>query len=292
MKINLLNEHNQILKRMNHKSLIRHHCLLMLAFITLFNFSCKDEDYAQKLGTPAKASFKVTPVQGKVNTYLLESTSENAYRLQWDFGLSEGPKLGGKSTEAYYLAKGTYNVKLYAHGEGGYDIATESIVVANDDFTPTLANPIFQALTAHTWKLDPASAAPITVGTENNPTEYFGGGALAPCQLNDEYTFAFVNNGFKLTYAANGDTFNAGNLAPNYSCSGDRSYESAFTFSTNVQGAGIATIAMQGDPPSKFIGVTDVSSNNYRIISISATEMILRSGTSTEAVHQMRFVKK
>ncbi len=277
---------------MNHKSFARHNCLLLLALITFFNFSCKEEDYAQKLGTPARASFKVTPVPGKVNTYLLESTSENAYRLQWDIGIDEGAKLGGVTMEAHYLAKGTYNVKLYAHGEGGFDIATQSIEVANDDFTPIITNETFQLLTAHTWKLDPLSAAPIIVGNEGNPSEYHPGGPLAACQVNDEYTFAFVNNTFKLSYVANGDTFNGGNVDPNYNCGSDRSYEGVFTFNTAVVGAGIATLTLQGTPPSRFIGVTDVSSNNYRIISISATEMVLRSGTSTETVHQMRFVKK
>lgn len=277
---------------MNYKSFVRHHCLLLLACLTFLSYGCKDEDYADKLGTPAKASFKVTKVQGKVNTYLLESTSQSAYRYQWDFGLNEGPKPAGASTEAYFISKGTYNVKLYAYGEGGYDIATLPVVVDQDDFTPTLNNPIFQQLVAHAWKLDPASTAPITVGTENNPAEYFGGGALANCQVDDDYTFSFANNAFKLSYKANGQTFNAGNIAPNYSCAADRSYDSAFTFSTTVQGAGIATITIPGNVPDRFIGVTDVASNNYRIISISATEMVLRSGKSNETVHQMRFVKK
>jgi PKD repeat protein len=277
---------------MNKKSFVRHYCLLLLAFFSLLIFSCKEDDYTSKLGTPAKASFKVTKVQGKVNTYLLESTSENAYRYQWDFGLDEGLKTANATTEAYYISKGTYNVKLYAYGEGGYDIATQAIVVDQDDYTPTLNNETFKMLVAHAWKLDPASAAPITVGRESNPAEYFQGGALAPCQIDDDYTFAFVNNAFKVTYKANGQTFNAGNLQPNYSCGADRSYEANFTFSTAVQGAGIATITIQGNVPDRFIGVTDVSSNNYRIISISANEMVLRSGKTDETVHQMRFVTK
>lgn len=271
---------------MNNKSFVRHHCLLLFALISLFSFGCKDEDYASKLGTPAKASFKVTKVAGKVNTYLLESTSENAYRYQWDFGLNEGLKSAGASTEAYFISKGIYNVKLYAHGEGGYDIATQPVVVEQDDFTPTLNNETYKALTAHTWKLDASSSAPIIVGTENNPGEYYPGGALAACQVDDEYTFTFANNAFKLAYKANGQTLHGGN------CGSDRSYESAFTFSTTVQGAGIATITIPGAAPDRFIGITDPSSNNYRIISISTTEMVLRSGKSTETVHQMRFVKK
>ena len=277
---------------MNYKLFVRQYCLPLVAFFFLLNTGCKEEDYASKLGTSAKASFKVTKVQGKVNTYLLESTSQDAYRYQWDFGLNEGLKSGGSSIEAYFISKGTYNVKLYAYGQGGYDIATQPVVVEQDDFTPTLNNETYKLLTAHAWKLDANSAAPITVGTENNPAEYFGGGALAACQIDDDYTFSFANNAFKVSYKANGQTFNAGNIAPNYNCGTDRSYEAPFTFSTTVAGTGIASIVIPGNVPDRFIGVTDVASNNYRIISISATEMVLRSGKTNETVHQMRFVKK
>lgn len=277
---------------MNYKLYVRQYCLLLVAFFFLLSFGCKEENYASKLGTSAKASFKMTKVQGKVNTYLLESTSQDAYRYQWDFGLNEGLKSGGSSIEAYFISKGTYNVKLYAYGEGGYDIATQPIVVDQDDFTPTLNNENFKLLTAHPWKLNAGSSTPVIVGTEGNPSEYFGGGSLATCQLDDEYVFSFANNAFKVVYNAKGATFNGGNVEPNYNCGSDRSYESAFTFSTAVEGAGIATITIPNTPPARFIGVTDVSSNNYRIISITANEMVLRSGKINEAVHTMRFVKK
>ena len=277
---------------MNYKMFVRQYCLPLVAFFFILSSGCKKEDYAGKLGTSAKASFKVTKVQGKLNTYLLESTSQDAYRYQWDIGLNEGAKSGGSSIEAYYISKGTFNVKLYAYGEGGYDIATQPVVVDQDDFTPTLNNENFKLLTAHAWKLDGSSSAPVIVGREGNPSEYFGGGSLAACQLDDYYTFSFANNAFKVIYNAAGATFNGGNVEPTYNCGSDRSYESAFTFSTAVEGAGTATITIPNTPPTRFIGVTDVSSNNYRIISITANEMVLRSGKINETVHTMRFVKR
>ncbi len=244
-----------------------------------------------ELGESAKASFKVTPVAGKVNTYLLQSTSEKAYRYQWDLGDGQGLALGDVNKEAYFLKKGVYDVKLYAYGKGGYDIATVKVSIENDDLSPILNSEEFKKLTAHSWKLDPTSMAPITVGTENNPAEYFGGGSLADCQADDVYTFAFVDNDFKLSYNANGATFNAGNVQPNYACGTDRSYNNViFSYSTVVSGAGLATITLPGVPPSVFVGVTDVSSNNYRIISITDTKMILRSGKPNETVHQFTFV--
>ena len=270
----------------------RFRSLYLPVFLALFLIAgCKKT--VGELGQAAKASFKVSPVSGKVNTYLLESTSENAYRYQWDLGDGQGLVAGDASKEAYFLKKGDYEVKLYAYGNGGYDIATQKVTVAEDDLSPILNSVEFKRLTAHAWKLDPNSTAPIIVGTENNPAEYFGGGSLADCQADDEYTFAFVNNDFKLTYNAHGATFNAGNVQPNYTCGADRSYNNvSFTYSTVVAGAGLATITLPGTPPDMFIGVTDVSSNNYRIISITDTELILRSGKANETVHQFRFVAK
>ncbi len=270
----------------------RFRSLYLPVFLALFLIAgCKKT--VGELGQAAKASFKVSPVSGKVNTFSLESTSENAFRYQWDLGDGQGLVAGSATKEAYFLKKGEYEVKLYAYGNGGYDIATQKITVAEDDLSPILNSAEFKKLTAHAWKLDPNSTAPIIVGTESNPGEYFGGGSLADCQADDEYTFAFVNNDFKLTYNAHGSTFNAGNVQPNYSCGADRSYNNvSFTYSTVVAGAGLATITLPGTPPNMFIGVTDVSSNNYRIISISDTELVLRSGKANETVHQFRFVAK
>ena len=276
---------------MNFTLFLKKRYLCVPLVISSFFTGCKED--VGELGETARAAFKVTPIADKENTYLLESNSENAFRYQWDLGAGQGLRTGKAVDTAYYLKKGTYEVKLYAYGNGGYDMATQQITVANDDLTPILTNPVFMKLVAHPWTLDGSSLTPIIVGTEGNPAQYFGGGPLADCQKDDLYTFAFINNDFKLTYNANGSTFNAGNIAPNYSCSADRSYNNvSFTFSSTVSGAGIATITLPGVPPANFIGVTDVSSNNYRIISITDTEMVLRSGKSDETVHQMRFVRQ
>lgn len=265
--------------------------LLSLSFIlaAVFNVGCEEKD--AELGAPPTASFKVTPIAGKANKYLLESSSQNAFRYQWDKGAGQGLQAGLATDTAYFLKKGTYDVKLYAYGNGGYDVATEKITVDQDDLSPILNNPTFKLLTAHPWKLDASSSAPIIVGTEANPAQYFGGGSLAGCQIDDVYTFAFVNNDFKVSYNANGSTFNAGNIAPNYSCGADRSYSNvSFIFSPTATGAGIASFTLPGTPPTNFIGVTDIASNNFRIISISATEMVLRAGKPNETVFQFRFV--
>lgn len=259
--------------------------LLFISAAVFFVISCTP-DKETALGEPADASFTMSPIAGRVNTYLLTSTSVNAFGYQWDKG--NGTFVKGKQVDtAYFPLRGTYSVKLRAFGRGGYDTASQSVTITVDDI---LANPIFQMLTAKTWKLNPDPVAnAVIVGTESNPAQYYGGGPLANCQIDDTYTFT---TGLKLAYNANGSTFNGGNLAPNYSCAGDRSYSNlSFTFAPGVTaGAGIATITLPTPVPTNFIGVTDISSNFYRIISISANAMVLRSGTTTETVHQFKFI--
>ncbi len=151
---------------------------------------------------------------------------------------------------------------------------------------------LLTGVVSKSWRLDPAPGAnPIIVGTEANPAAYFGGGALdAVCQSDDVFTFK-ANN--RLTYNANGATFNGGNVAPNYNCGADRSYNDAtFTFGATTGGvAGIGTIQLAGTPPVQFIGVTDVPNENvYRIIEISSTKMTLRAGNGSGTVFQFKFV--
>ena len=146
-------------------------------------------------------------------------------------------------------------------------------------------------LTGRTWKLDPTPGAnSIIVGTEANPSAYFGGGVIDPCQIDDGYIFTALN---KISYNANGSTFNGGNVAPNYNCGSDRSYSNlTYTFSATTGGvAGLATITIPGAPPTIFIGTTDVPSENvYRIIDITSTKMTLRAGNGTNTVFQFKFI--
>lgn len=244
-----------------------------------------------ELGTPATASFTVTPVTGKPNTYALSSKSTNAFRLQYDIGDGSALRAGKAEDTAYFPRKGTYVIKLLAYGRGGFTTDSQTVVVANDDFSSLTSNPIFQLLANKTWKLDPGNtAAAVIVGTEGNPGEYYAGGPLADCQKDDTYRFTFSNNAFTVTYASGGSTFFGGNIAPNYSCAADLSFTNTFTFSPTADGVGIATITMPGTPPNRFIGVTDVTSNNYRIISINANSMVLRGGRKNETVFQFKFI--
>ena len=146
---------------------------------------------------------------------------------------------------------------------------------------------------SRSWKLDPAAGAnAITVGTEGNPSEYYGGGPLEPtCQTDDVYTFSSSDN---VNYNANGSTFNGGNIAPNYNCGADRSYTAAYLFGPVTGGvAGLASIQLPLAPPANFIGTTDVPTENlYRIIEITPTTMLLRAGNGSGNVFQFKFVRQ
>jgi PKD repeat protein len=141
------------------------------------------------------------------------------------------------------------------------------------------------------WKFDATPGAnAIIVGTENNPSEYFAGGPLADCQTDDVYTF---NPSNALTYNANGSTFNGGNIAPNYNCGDNRSYNTIFTFGATTGGvAGVASILLTGAPLPYFIGTTDVPDNTYRIIEITPTKMTLRAGSGSGTVFQFKMVSQ
>jgi len=263
--------------------------LPLLSFFTILMLGCQKNDGT--LGDPGVASFTVTPVASKANTYALTSTSANAFKLQYNLGDGSATRAGKPADTAYFQSKGTYVVTLYAFGRGGYTTQTQTIVVANNDFSSVTGNATFQLLTAKTWKFDPGpGAAAIIVGTEGNPGQFFGGGPLADCQIDDTYKFSFAGNAFTLTYNANGATFNGGNLQPNFVCGADRSYTNNFVFTPGADGAGVATITMAGTIPSRFIGTTDIASNDFRIISINANSMVLRAGKKNETVFQFKFI--
>ncbi|RYY61160.1 MAG: hypothetical protein EOO05_07390 [Chitinophagaceae bacterium] len=258
----------------------------VLLLPAMFMTGCSP-DKVKELGEPPTASFSITPVAGKTNTYALASTSEGAWGYSWDKGTGIYTK-GNALDTVYFPTKGAKTVRLRAFGQGGSAVAEQTVTVDADDL---LNIPQFVLLTAHGWKLDPADGAnAVIVGTEGNPGQYFGGGGLADCQKDDVYTFG---TNLKLSYNANGSTFNAGNINPNYTCGPDRSYTNFdFAYSPTVPtgSAGIGLITLNSPVPDKFIGVTDISSNSYRIISISATAMVLRSGTAAQTVHQFKFV--
>lgn len=141
-----------------------------------------------------------------------------------------------------------------------------------------------------TWKLDQASAAPILVGTESNPTQYYAGntaaGQLPACQADDEFTFSADNI---YTYNAMAETFVAGVNGATGTCQAPRSDASPFTL-TAASGTGLAQFVLS--KTGTFIGVTDAPDLTYRILAITDKTMLLRAGSGSGTVFTMKLVAK
>ncbi len=138
------------------------------------------------------------------------------------------------------------------------------------------------------WKLDPAPGAnAIVAGTEANPTEYYGGGPLTPCQINDWYTFTntdsmYVNfNGDALIYGGPGD----------YNCGDFGNVAGSYVLGP-VQGTGAGSAQIVLADSDQFIGVMDRVQNRYRILEVTNTRLVIRVGDGTSTVQTLKFVNK
>src|SRR5688572_25563092 len=96
----------------NRKTLLLYAAALMGSFFLYYGCtpaSTKD------LGLPASnVSFTMAPVPGKVNTYVLVATANNAFSFQWDKANGAGFKNGKQTDTAYFALKGNYTVRLRA----------------------------------------------------------------------------------------------------------------------------------------------------------------------------------
>lgn len=195
--------------------------------------------------------------------------------------------------EPVAVVNGTYDVieatstTLRLRGTLADGTKTEVTLVPFD--AVTRVKQLLTAGTQKTWLLDQGSAAPITVGTEANPTTYYAGnpaaGQLPACQADDEFTFSAD---LKYTYDAKAETFVAGSPG---TCQAPRSDSMPFTL-TAADGAGLAQMVLS--KTGAFIGVTDAPDLTYRILAITDKTMTLRAGTgkSGGTVFTMKLVAK
>jgi uncharacterized protein (TIGR02145 family) len=147
-----------------------------------------------------------------------------------------------------------------------------------------------------TWRLDPANGAnAVTAGTESNPTLYYPGGPLAPCQINDEYKFTISDS---MYCNFNSDALVYG--GPNdYNCN-PFSFPGGTTFNFAQiagPGPGLAQITLPNGRIGLnisagvfFIGVMDNVQNLYRILEISESKMVIRIGDGSGIVQTLKFV--
>src|SRR5258708_33358825 len=105
--------------------------LVIMTLVAMLFFSCK-YDVRDMLPKP-KASFTVTPAWTP-NKYILTSTSENAFRFDWDKS-GTGYVQGKQVDTVYFPYLGNYTVKLFVFGHSGVDSTSQLITVAANDPT-------------------------------------------------------------------------------------------------------------------------------------------------------------
>lgn len=172
--------------------------ILVVAVIAGLFTACSDSTTgSNELGSKPKAEFTVQPVSGKTNTFLLKSTSDEAFMWQWNLDDGTGWKKGSKTDTAYYPRKGDYTVKLMVFAQGGSDTTQQAINVEKDDPNGCYGN--LKNLTAcdsgdsKTWVLNPDAGA-LWVGPPDFSATWWSNPAgdvqTRSCQFNDEYTFS------------------------------------------------------------------------------------------------------
>jgi hypothetical protein len=112
---------------------------------------CTPEHTSESLGALPTATFSVTPVSGKVNTFVATATTSNVFQWYWNKGDGSGTALGASSDTIFYPLAGNYQVTLLAFGHGGYDSTTQIVQVdSNAPLVNVLANPSLTTSTGWT----------------------------------------------------------------------------------------------------------------------------------------------
>lgn len=269
--------------------------ITILGGITMLG-SCKYD--TRELGPKPVASFTVTPITGQTNRYLLTSTSQNAFRFDWDKANGSG-YVQGKATDTVYFADaGNYRVRLFTFGHSGIDSASQTIAVAADDPAALTPAKILTGNSTKKWKLAPEAGA-LWIGPDPATTWWsnsVGDVAARSCLFNDEYTFSKTGNVF--SFDGKGDFYvdeEGGNPhpagMPAVGCYSNGAIPAQFgawvnnnnfTFEVignnklklNGTGAHMA-LYKAGTPPDAALGAP-AASVTYDIVSITPTRLVLR----------------
>ena len=165
---------------------------LALVFGLLMS-ACSDSTTSGELdSSPPDASFTVTSVPDEANTFVLESTTDGAFMWEWDLGDGSGWQKGSETDTAYYPAKGSYDIQLRAYGQGGFDTASNSVNVAQNDCSGPLEN--LTSCESKTWVLNPEAGA-LWIGPSDFSQTWWSNTEAdvqtRSCHFNDEMTFNY-----------------------------------------------------------------------------------------------------
>ncbi len=263
------------------KNILRLAVIALLAAPVLTACEKEGEDNELEGAVPEVSFTTTSKMVGFFTEVTFTATGGDASFYSWDFG--DGTTGSGKTVTHLYKSGGVKKAQLITSSRGGQSFSQvqDITIVSSLDVIKRLLT----GATSKTWQLDNSQAKAITVGTENNSSEYYGGGAansLPECQTDDEYTFSAAN---QFTYNAKAETFVAGA----FTCQAPRSGTSEFTFAP-ATGAGLAMFEFK--KAGTFIGVTDAPDLTYRILEISETNMVIRAGKPSGTVFDMKLVAK
>ena len=180
---------------------------LPLVLSAIFISSCTKENIGEGNGlkTDLQASFTVAPIQGRLNTYLVKSTTVGAIAAKWDFDKGTGYATGKMVDTVFYPDAGIYSLKMQAMGKGGifYDAAAQPVTVATSD--PVAGNLVqggkFNAGDEVKWTMHPISAG-VSFAMNGGKMVATGGSwghaafyQAIQVQANKKYKFSMIVSG-------------------------------------------------------------------------------------------------
>jgi PKD repeat protein len=116
--------------------------LALLVAATASLSGCTPDSKSESLGALPSASFTVSPVSGKANTFVATAGTNNIFQWYWNAGDGSSSALGGSSDTLFYPLAGNYRVTLTAFGHGGYDTTSQIVEVdSNAPLVNVLVNP-------------------------------------------------------------------------------------------------------------------------------------------------------
>jgi hypothetical protein len=98
---------------------------LLFTFLVLLSASCKKD------APEAISGFSYLADANNFLKINFVNASQNYNTVEWDFG--DGAKSSEVNPSHTYAAAGTYTVKLTASGDGGTDVSSQTIEVADTD---------------------------------------------------------------------------------------------------------------------------------------------------------------
>ena len=194
---------------------------LFISILLLGFASCDpQQDGAVDIGLPpAEATFSIEET-GEFNTYMLISTTPEAFLFQWDLG--NGATATGETVEVRYANMGDYEVTLTAFNKGGSATSKQTIQVDEDAPVDCYNFEELKFITncdTKTWRLIPAAGALFIGPDDGTGTTWFASSEddvdVRACQFDDEWTFSVDG---AMVYDTKGDIWGEDYLGFNFEC--------------------------------------------------------------------------